>query len=322
MSGGLDSALAVKIIQDLGIEILAIHFAEPICTNHDGSEKSSARLVTEKMGVPLKTVVIGQEYLDMIVKPRFGYGSGINPCTDCHTMMLVKAREMMAQEGASFVVTGEVVRQRPMSQTASRLKIVERECGLGELLLRPLSAKLLPPTVPEKEGWVDREKLFGIEGRSRKEQLALAAKLGVQNYSSPAGGCLLTEKHFAAIMRDHLRYGKLLMADVPLLKIGRHFRLPDGTKLVVGRNKPENERLFQLSREGDVMVLPTNVRGPVALLRAMQTSDAVLSRAANVVASYCDGDGTVDLAFNKMGADSQKLSSERFARSSFDEWRI
>jgi tRNA-specific 2-thiouridylase len=321
MSGGLDSALAVKIVQDLGIDVLAIHFAEPICSNSDDAEKTPARLITEKLGMPLKTIVIGQEYLDMIIKPRFGYGSGMNPCTDCHIMMLVKAREMMAEQGASFVVTGEVLGQRPMSQTAHRLKTVEHESGLEGLLLRPLSAKCLLPSVPEKEGWVDREKLFGIQGRSRREQLALAKQLNIEDYSSPAGGCLLTEKHFAAILRDHLRCNKLLMADVPLLKLGRHFRLPGGAKFVVGRNKAENQRLFDLVKEGDILFVPANAKGPVGLLKAPPQDEAVLNQAAGIVAGYCDGEGSVEVTL-RSGADSRKVTSERRERSSFDGWKI
>lgn len=323
MSGGLDSALAVKLIHDLGIQLLAIHFAEPICSKAapGAGETSTSRAVCGKLGIEYRPLVIGQEYLDMLVAPKHGYGRAFNPCTDCHTLMLIKARQLMDKEGASFVVTGEVLGQRPMSQMAERLKMVEKDSGLEGLLLRPLSAKLLLPTIPETEGWVDREKLFGISGRSRKEQLRLAAEWGIVDFTTPAGGCLLTDPSFARILRDHLKHGKLLLDDVPLLKVGRHFRLAGGGKAVVGKDHVENERLVRLRREEDAWFYPVTERGPSALLRGGRQDEEALRDMASIVATYSGGEGPVTIRCEKDGQ-SVDLEGERKLRTDWDGVRV
>jgi tRNA U34 2-thiouridine synthase MnmA/TrmU len=219
--------------------------------------------------------------------------------------MLRKAKEIMREVGASFVATGEVLGERPMSQNRSALRIVERESGLEGLLLRPLSAKLLPPTIPEKEGWVDREKLLDIRGRSRKRQVELAEKWGIKDYPSPAGGCLLTDPQFSRRLRDLMENEELSKENVLLLKIGRHFRLRKGVKLVVGRNKEENERLRELFREGDSLLQAYSHKGPDAILRGNASEEDIIL-AGRIVARYSDlGEGEKLVVKVKDGGDRE-----------------
>ncbi|HEY5973898.1 MAG TPA: hypothetical protein VIU41_04085, partial [Geobacteraceae bacterium] len=198
LSGGLDSTLAVKVMLEQGIEVEALNFTSPFCTctGKNAGCKSEAVRVAEEFNIPIKVMHKGAEYLEIVRNPRHGYGKALNPCIDCRIFLLRKAKEYMAQSGADFVITGEVLGQRPMSQRRDTLRVIERESGLAGLLLRPLSARHFEPTIPEKEGWVDREKLLAFKGRSRKDQMDLAAELDVTNYPCPAGGCMLTEVSF------------------------------------------------------------------------------------------------------------------------------
>jgi len=206
--------------------------------------RNEALRAAADLGIEIELADISGEYLRMLTRPKFGYGSAINPCVDCRILMLKRARKYMAEIGAHFVFTGEVLGQRPMSQRRDTLRIVERESGLEGLLLRPLSAKLLPPTLPEQKGWIDRERLLAIQGRSRKEQMKLIRERGIADYPQPAGGCcFLTDQNYARKLRDLLAHmsedEELTMEHVMLLKVGRHFRLPDGTKVIVGRDEGE-----------------------------------------------------------------------------------
>ncbi len=253
LSGGLDSTLAARMLVDQGVELHALHFTSPFCTCSRGGDASSAgchsqaQIVAVEMGIPIKTIVKGQDYVDVIRKPSHGRGTGMNPCIDCRIFTFRKAREFMTSIGASFLVTGEVIGQRPMSQRADAIHFIEKNSGCNDIVLRPLSAHHFEPTLPEREGWVDREKLLGITGRSRKEQIALAEELGVIDYPCPAGGCLLADKTFAIKVRDLFDHsGDVTMADLNLLKVGRHFRLSDGRKVVVSQNQESNRRLETL----------------------------------------------------------------------------
>ncbi|MGB9798098.1 MAG: tRNA 4-thiouridine(8) synthase ThiI, partial [bacterium] len=261
LSGGLDSTLAIKLLLEQGIDVIAVHFTSPFFRS------SWAVKTAREWGIPLLEIDITDDILKLLKAPPHGFGSQMNPCIDCHALMLRKAKEIMEEVGASFVATGEVLGERPMSQNREALRIVEKESGLEGLLLRPLSAKLLPPTIPEKEGWVDREKLLDIKGRSRKRQLELAEKWGIKDYPSPAGGCLLTDPQFSKRLKDLLDNKELTKENVVLLKLGRHFRLRKGVKLVVGRNKEENERIREFSREGGILLRAYSHKGPDGLLR-------------------------------------------------------
>jgi len=284
-SGGLDSILAVKLMQEQGIEVLAVNFSIDFCACIIQNGENVATKSAKMLGVPVKVVDVTEEYLTVLKNPRHGYGANINPCIDCKIFMLKKAKEMMPEVGASFIITGEVLGERPMSQRLDALNIITRDSGLKGLLLRPLSAKLLDPTLPEKEGVVDREKLLDISGRSRKPQFALAAKYGIKEYQNPAGGCLLTDPGFTNRVKDLIKHDSLTTADLKLLTIGRHFRLSPSAKLAVGRDEEENDALEAIARQTDILLKLKDHQGPLALLRGAR-DDNTISMAASIAAYH------------------------------------
>jgi tRNA U34 2-thiouridine synthase MnmA/TrmU len=266
LSGGLDSTLAARMMLDQGVELVALHFTSPFCTCARGAGNgchSQARVVAERMKIPIKTVSKGHEYIEIIRNPRHGRGAGMNPCIDCRIFTLKKAKEYMEQLGAAFLVTGEVVGQRPMSQRSDALRIIEKHSGCQGIVLRPLSAKYFEPTIAEREGWVDRESLLHITGRSRKEQIRLAEEWEIGDHPCPAGGCLLTDKIFAQKVRDLFEHcADPDAADIQLLKVGRHFRLPDGRKAIVARNERENRKLEALCKGKMPVYIANGFSGP------------------------------------------------------------
>ncbi|MRJ01990.1 MAG: ATP-binding protein [Epsilonproteobacteria bacterium] len=246
-SGGLDSLLAMKLLIEQGVEVIGLYFDTGFGGKGEEEKKRYLQEVAQKIGAQLEIVNIREQFIqEILFDPKYGYGKNFNPCIDCHANMIRIAKKLLPRYGAHFVISGEVVGQRPMSQRLDALKKVEELSGADGLILRPLSAKLLPPTIPEKEGWVDREKLLDIRGRSRHRQMELAKKWGIENYESPSGGCLLTDSGFSGRLREHLRHDNFDLEDVDLLKWGRHFRLPGGAKLIVSRNREENERLRKI----------------------------------------------------------------------------
>ena len=278
LSGGLDSTLAAKLILEQGIDVHAINFTSPFCTCTPKSAGCAAAVTAVKTlgGIPLKRVAMKDEYLEMVQNPVYGYGKRMNPCIDCRIMKIKRAGEFMREIGASFLFTGEVLGQRPMSQHKRAISMIDRESGLKGYILRPLSANHFEPTVPELNGWVKREKLLGISGRSRKPQMALAAEKDIRDYPCPAGGCLLTDKHFSEKMRDYLEFtDRPSIKDIPLLKVGRHFRLAGGEKLIVARDEQECKSLMNLFREGDHLLMPVNFPGPVIILQGSDTRAAI-----------------------------------------------
>lgn len=289
LSGGLDSTLAAKVLLEQGIEVYALNFTSPfcLCTPKNKGCAAVVTAVRELGGIPLKHVTLGDEYLDLVQHPRHGYGSGLNPCIDCRIMKIRKAGEYLREIGAAFVFTGEVLGQRPMSQHRAALGIIDRESGLEGLIVRPLSAQLFPPSIPEQAGWVDREKLLAFSGRSRKPQIDLAANYGIADYPCPAGGCLLTIAGFVQRLKDVLRYSRLNLHEMALLKVGRHFRLGPPAKLIVGRNQAENEQLGRLIQPTDVLFEPVAVNGPVGLGHGDFTA-ADIRQSARIMARYCD----------------------------------
>lgn len=282
-SGGLDSILSVKLIMDQGVDITGLYFSIPFSTRSEESYILSAR----ETGLELRIIHLKDEFLEVLKNPAYGYGKNINPCIDCRILMLKKAKRVMEEIGASFIITGEVVDQRPMSQNLRALRIIEREADLEGLILRPLSAKLLPLNIPEKEGWVNRENLLGIRGKSRKIQMELAELMDIKGYSSPAGGCLLTDPEFSKRVKDLLDYGDLSLKEVELLKLGRHLRLKPAAKLVVGRDREENDRLKSFLKDGDIALEPTSIPGPIGLLRG-KIYDSLIFLSAEIVARYSD----------------------------------
>ncbi len=246
-SGGLDSLLAMKLLIEQGIEVIALYFDTGFGGKAEEEKQAYLQRVCDQIGAKLEIVKIRDQFIqEILFDPKYGYGKNFNPCIDCHANMIRIAKALLPKYGAKFIISGEVVGQRPMSQRPDALKKVESLSTADGLILRPLSAKLLPPTIPEREGWVDREKLLGISGRSRETQMELAKKWGIEDYESPSGGCLLTDQNFSEKIREHIKYDSFDVEDIDLLKWGRHFRLPGGAKLVVSRNKEENERLRAL----------------------------------------------------------------------------
>ncbi|MEM3783990.1 MAG: hypothetical protein QXY88_03035 [Candidatus Bathyarchaeia archaeon] len=307
LSGGLDSTLAVKLILDQGIEVEAINFVTPFCLCKKGG--CGASEVAKKFGIPLKIVSLGDEYLRVIRKPKYGYGRNMNPCIDCRIFMLKEAKKYAREIGASFIFTGEVLDERPMSQHLKALKIIEEEAGLEGKILRPLSAKLLPKTQAEKKGLVDRNKLLDIRGKSRKRQIALAKEFGITDYPCPAGGCLLTYKEFAAKLRDLFKHKKLIsLMDVQLLKVGRHFRFGKN-KIIVGRNKEENEKLLRLKAQSDYFFEAQGCGSPITLLQGPKIKQAI-EKAAQLTAYYSD---------QKTGKVRVKYGREKLEKSVFVE---
>ena len=285
ISGGLDSTLAARLIRDQGIEVLGVNFSTGFCrSDHHramgafGADRDPRRLRNEALragsdlAIPVRIVDISQNYLHVILHPAHGYGANMNPCVDCRAFMLRAARAIMDEEGADFVFTGEVLGQRPMSQHLRAMKVIEKESGLAGRLLRPLSARLLEPTEVERLGWVDREALLRIQGRTRREQMRLAHASRIDDFPDPAGGCcFLTDKIYASRFHDvvmHLPPGTdPRPQDVLLLKVGRHFRLSPGLKLVVGRLEAENNFLEHFFPEAPKLEA-RDLLGPLGIIYA------------------------------------------------------
>jgi tRNA-uridine 2-sulfurtransferase len=281
-SGGLDSMLAAELIRAQGIDVLALFFETPFFRS--GKAKKSAR----SMDLPFKVVDITHRHLEVVKQPKHGYGGNMNPCIDCHALMFRIAGEMLEEEGAGFVFTGEVLGQRPMSQNKRSLELVAAESGLNRLLLRPLSAKLLAPTIPEEKGWVQRERLLDFQGRTRKPQMGMAESWNITEYPSPAGGCLLTEKGFSRRLKDLLTSKvDVETGELELLKLGRHFRIAPHAKIVVGRNKRENEAIRSLAGKNDTILRSVSVPGPTVLVSG-ELSGEVFDIATAITLAYSD----------------------------------
>jgi len=282
-SGGLDSILAVKLIREQRIEVRGVNFKTPFF----GLDKTYAAI--KNLDIDLEIIDITQELLEILRNPKHGFGKNMNPCIDCHALMFKKAGEYMTRIGASFILSGEVLGERPMSQNRNSLNIIERESGFEGRILRPLSALLLAETIPEKEGLVERNKLLDISGRSRKRQIELAAKMGIEDYPSPAGGCKLTEPAFSKRLRDLFTQGVFSLEEIELLKLGRHFRLSRDIKLVVGRNKEENKQLLNFFQNEDLLFEAKNLKGPVSLLKkGSKVNNELIDKSCRITARYCD----------------------------------
>lgn len=290
LSGGLDSSLAVRMMLEQGVDVEAVAIKTPFC-DFDCGKGCGHRVkeVADEMGIKLKTVYFGEEYLKMLKAPKHGYGSGMNPCIDCRQMMYGAAKEHMEKTGADFIITGEVLFQRPMSQNNRALHIIEDETGLEGKVLRPLSARHLPPTDAEKAGLIKRENMGDIKGRSRKGQLVMAKHFGIQEPPNAAGGCLLTDPAFSKRIEDAMKHAEDIPSinDIELLKVGRHFRLTQDVKLVVGRNKDENEIMLALVEDSDVVLEAKDYMGPVCILRG-QSDDETVATAASIALRYSD----------------------------------
>ncbi len=288
LSGGLDSTLAVKMMLDMGIDVEALNFTSPFCTctGKNSGCKSEAVRVAQEFDIPIKVIHKGLDYLEIVRNPCHGYGKGVNPCVDCRIYLLRKAKEYMSECGADFVITGEVLGQRPMSQRRDTLRVIERESGLEGLLLRPLSAQHFEPTIPEREGWVDREKMLAIKGRSRKELFQLADDLDVRNYPCPAGGCLLTEVSFVPKVKDIFNHcDDLNLRDFRMLKIGRHFRIGPRTKVIIGRDENDNRLLEAAMLPDETSLFWMDGNTPAGVIMGTQDANC-LDLASRILLRY------------------------------------
>lgn len=322
VSGGLDSMLAVKVVQRQGILVEGVNFFTGFCVEGHtrairnkkriGPKRNNALWVAEQLGIRLHIVDIIEEYKEVVLNPKHGYGAHLNPCLDCKIFMVRKAHEWILSHGFDFIVTGEVVGQRPMSQRRDTMPVVAGESGAGRLLLRPLCAKNLPLTVPEREGWIDREALYGFSGRTRRPQMALAAELGFEDYAQPAGGCcFLTDQQYSVKLADlwtsrgRREYD---LDDIMLLKVGRHLRPAPHLKLIISREEGEG-RFLQGYRKRFVNLTTLSHPGPLALIDG-EVDDADLKFAARLVARFSKGRDAeqVELELNRPGAATERLS--------------
>jgi len=289
LSGGLDSQLAIKMMQEQGFDVSAVAIKTPFCDFDCGRGCGfEIRERADDLDVNLKTVYLGDEYIEMLKHPKHGIGAGFNPCIDCRSMMFDAAKKHMEEIGAEFIISGEVLGQRPMSQHAPALRTIENESDLVGKIVRPLSAALLPETDPEKDGLIKRENLGMIRGRTRRDQLDMAKKYGIENPPNAGGGCLLTEPHFGIKAKDLFSHTKNpTINDIDLLKIGRHFRLDEETKFIVGRNKDENEMIKAIALPGDILLEAKDFVGPVSILRGSNAKEH-LKFASSITLRYSD----------------------------------
>ena len=316
MSGGLDSQLAIKLLQRAGAEVDAVCFSSPFF------DVSAARRTAGALGVVLRTVDFTDDIVSLLKSPPHGFGGAMNPCIDCHALMIRRAGELMERLGYDFVATGEVQGQRPMSQNRQALGVVEKCSGLKGRLVRPLSAKLLEPTIPEMEGKLDREALMDISGRGRERQIALASEFGIVDYPSPAGGCRLTEEGFSRRLKDLMDHEGLDdRVLVELLVRARRFRLPDGTGVILGRDRDDNAKLREIKDSGKsgfdfTLLAPVNVPGPTALIPEVKSA-ADYELARELVCAYSRYDRLVgDVSLN-VGTVMRP-----YERGKFKEWQI
>ncbi|HXX58161.1 MAG TPA: hypothetical protein VEI96_09195 [Thermodesulfovibrionales bacterium] len=293
LSGGLDSTLAVLIMLRQGISVTAVTFLTHFgCDISDSSSCSKNPFpAAEEFGFTVKLCHLSDKFIEIVKNPKFGHGRNMNPCIDCRILMLREAKSLMEMTGADFLVTGEVVGQRPMSQRRDTLDIIDREAGVKGYVVRPLSAKLLRVTVPEEKGMVRREGLYSFSGRSRKPQMSLAKEIGLTDYPAPAGGCLLTEPNYSHRLRELLGHNPdPSLHDLALLRVGRHFRFSPTCKVVVGRDERENAVLEAFANRANYLLHVEGFGSPVVLLTGAGSRD-FLTLAASLCARYSDAKG-------------------------------
>lgn len=315
-SGGLDSILAVRLVQKQNIDVMGLSMTSPFF------DATRAEASASQIGLTIRVMDITSEYLQMLASPRYGFGKNMNPCIDCHTLMLKIAGGKMEQTGADFLVTGEVLGQRPMSQTRQSLRMVAKNSGYADDILRPLSAQLLDPIQAELEGKIDRSRLLAISGRGRKEQMRLAEAFGISHYPPPAGGCLLTDPMFARRLRDLMLHGEdREVRDYELLKYGRHFRVPEAGKIIVGRNQSDNEALRELAAENDLVCLMADFPGPLVL--APGGSEASQGAAASLCVRYSDAPSDKEARVTcRRGGQSAILTARAVSPDVSERWMI
>jgi len=324
LSGGLDSQLAVRMMQEQGFEVSAVAIKTPFCDFDCGRGCGfEIRERADDLNVNLKTVYLGDEYIEMLKHPKYGIGAGFNPCIDCRAMMFNAAKKHMDEIGAEFIISGEVLGQRPMSQHGPALRTIEKESGLIGKIVRPLSAALLPETDPEKNGLIKRENLGMIKGRTRRAQLDMAKKYGIENPPNAGGGCLLTDPTFGLRAKDLFAHTETpTINDIDLLKIGRHFRFDEQTKFVVGRNKDENEMIKAIALPGDILFQARDHMGPVSILRGKNV-DVYVKFASSITLRYSDAPKgeQASVIINKDNT-KKEISTQHAEEESYIKFRI
>ena len=324
LSGGLDSQLAIKMMQEQGFDVSAVAIKTPFCDFDCGRGCGfEIRERADDLDVNLKTVYLGDEYIEMLKHPKHGIGAGFNPCIDCRSMMFDAAKKHMEEIGAEFIISGEVLGQRPMSQHAPALRTIENESDLVGKIVRPLSAALLPETDPEKDGLIKRENLGMIRGRTRRNQLDMAKKYGIENPPNAGGGCLLTEPQFGIKAKDLFSHTKNpTINDIDLLKIGRHFRLDEETKFIVGRNKDENEMIKAIALPGDILLEAKDFVGPVSILRGSNAKEH-LKFASSVTLRYSDAPNNKQAIVSIKNNDLvEEITSQSAKEESYIQFRM
>jgi len=320
ISGGLDSAVATKLILNQGLEVVGLTFTSPFSSRKERSEGLQAVRTAKELGIRLILKEKGTEYLDVIRHPKHGYGKHMNPCIDCRIFMLRKTKEIMTEEDASFVITGEVLGQRPMSQRRPTIDLIEKESGLTSLILRPLSAKHFAPSKPELEGIVDRQLLLDIAGRGRTAQFNLVEKYKLSAFGDPGGGCLLCDSIYSMRLRDLFFYDTdFTMLDINLLHTGRHFRINKDTKLILGKNKEENERLHSLWAPPYILVSPVGFSGPLGIIKGKPERD-IIAIVANIISFY--GKNTASMITIEMNNGSLSRHEVRRTDQGFEQYKI
>ena len=319
LSGGLDSILAVKMMLEQGIDVVAVNFSAKLCMcGCKPTGESAAQAAAKMLKIPLTTIDITDDFIEIVKHPEHGHGANVNPCIDCKIYMLKHAKGLMEKLDASFLVTGEVLGERPMSQRKDALNIIEKAAGVRGILLRPLTAKNLPKTNPETEGVVDRERLLDIKGRSRKPQMALANKFGITKYPNPAGGCLLTDPGFAKRVKDAIKHDEFNTDNLAILSVGRHFRLPGDARLVVGRDEEENEMLLSLAGGDDIVFRMKDCQGPITVLRG-KAEDNLIKLAAGITAYHTKLRNEKSLAVNYWKNGSSEIDTVQAKPAEKDE---
>jgi tRNA U34 2-thiouridine synthase MnmA/TrmU len=318
-SGGLDSILATRLIAEQGVTVVALNFRGPFDVAGQTPTEERLSKMAQLLGASLVSLDLADDYLQLVRKPALGYVREMAPCLDCIIHMLVKAKQLAREIHADFVFTGEVVGQRAMCQNKRALKTTERAAGLEGRLLRPLSAKLLEPTIPELTGLVRRERLLDLKGKGRRRQIRLAHEFGIFDYPIPGIGCMLLDKNFAARARELASHDQLTLNDIRLLKVGRHFRLDSGAKVIVGRNEQENAVLESSAQPEDVICRPVDVMGPVVLIRAHKQTKKDADIAARIAARFSDAEKGKAVKFT---CGDRAMSVKPYADEDIAAWRI